>query len=140
MSGVDHMGQALLRRARLEVAGGDRPAVRLTLDGWPLVSVDLEGGWVAVNDLRRSAMYAHATPVGAIGRDQELRVGAVGDELYLLVGEVATVFVVPEPAPCSHAEVAVVESDTGRLLLERNVRYRQVPSRRVSVGGRPVGR
>lgn len=130
---------SLVRRARLQVPDDEGACVRLLLDGWPLVVVDIDAGRVAVNDLRNQAMFAHATLVGAIGRDQELRVGAVGEELYLLVGEVATVFVVPEPEPSSHAEVSVVESATGRLLLERSVRYRQVPVRRASTCRHGVG-
>ncbi len=137
---MDRAGSSLLRRARLEVADAERATMRLVLDGWPLVSVDLEAGRVAVNDLRNRAMYGHEVAVGAIGRDEELRAGAVGDELYLLVGEAATVFITPEAPPCSHAEVAVVESSTGRLLLERNVRYRQVPARPASPSRQRAGR
>jgi hypothetical protein len=132
MNAPDPRGQALLGRARLEVADGERAAVRLVLDGWPLVSVDLAAGQVAVNDLRQLAMYGHAAAVGTLGPDDELCLGAVVDELYLLVGEAACVFVTPEAAPGSHAEVAVVDSSSGQLLLERTVRYRQVPRRAVS--------
>jgi hypothetical protein len=132
MRAPDPRGRALLRRARLEVADGEQPVVRLVLDGWPLVSVDLAAGQVAVNDLRQLAMYGHAAAVGTLGPDDELCLGAVVDELYLLVGEAACVFVTPEAAPGSHAEVAVVDSSTGQLLLERTVRYRQVPRRAVS--------
>ena len=136
MRAPDPRGRALLARARLEVADGERAAVRLVLDGWPLVSVDLDAGRVAVNDLRQSAMYGHAAAVGTLGPDDELCLGAVADELYLLVGEAACVFVTPEPAPGSHAEVAVVDSSSGQLLLERRVRYRQV-TRRAAPTARP---
>ncbi len=125
---MDPLGAATLRRARLVAAGADHAGVRLLLDGWPLLSVDVEAGAVAVNDLRTRAMYAQRAVVGTIGADDELRLGAVGGELFLLVGEAATVFVTPEPPRCSHAEVSVVESATGRLLLERTVRYRQLPA------------
>lgn len=127
---MDAEGSPLMRRARLQLAEGDGSCVRLLLDGWPLLAIDLDAGQVAVNDLRHRTMFAHTIAVGPIERDQVLKVGAVGEELYVLIGEAAAVFVVPEPAPSSHAEVAVVESATGRLLLERNVRYRQVPARR----------
>lgn len=140
MSTPDPRGRALLRRARLEVANGERAAVRLVLVGWPLVSVDLDAGQVEVNDLRQSAMYGHAAVVGTLGPDDELCLGAVVDELYLLVGEAACVFVTPEAAPGCHAEVAVVDSSSGQLLLERTVRYRQVPRRAVSTRGPRVAR
>lgn len=45
----------------------------------------------------------------------------------------------PEPAPCAHAEVRVVESSTGRVLAEHDVRYRQVPAR-PSAGTARLGR
>ena len=120
----------LLDRARLVVAAPDRAGAGLLLDGWPLVWVDLAGGTVAVNDLRQRAMYGHRTPLRPVTPDQELRLGAVGDELYLLVGDAATVFVTPEPAPSSHAAVRVVESATGRVLADHDVRYRQLPAPR----------
>ena len=140
MSAPDPRGRALLRRARLEVADGGRATVRLVLDGWPLVSVDLDAGQVAVNDLRQCAMYGHAAVIGTLGPDDELCLGAVVDELYLLVGEAACVFVTPEAASGSHAEVAVVDSSSGQLLLERTVRYRQVPRRTVSTARPGLGR
>ena len=59
-----------------------------------------------------------------------VRAGAIGDELYVLVGEVVAVFVVPEINGV-HADVRVVESAAGRLLLDRSVRYRQVRYRQV---------
>ncbi|HET7487963.1 MAG TPA: hypothetical protein VFJ85_08545 [Acidimicrobiales bacterium] len=124
----DDVAAALLRRARLVVGDGDPAHAGLLLDGWPLVRVDVGGGRVAVNDLRSAAMYAHGVEVGTLPADAELRLGAVGEELYLLVGEEASVFVVPEAGRGAHAEVAVVASASGQLLLERAVRYRQVPA------------
>ena len=120
---MDAAAAALLDRARLAVAGPNE--VRLSLDGWPLVAVDLAAGEVAVNDLRSRHAFAHTVAVGPLGAEEELTLGAVGEELYLLVGGAACVFVIPEPAPCSHAEVAVVASATGQVLAERRVRYRQ---------------
>ena len=125
MSAFDAEGHRLLGRTRLAPGGRGR-SLHLILDGWPLLLVRLDVGLIAVNDLRNRAMYSHVAAVGSIGDDQELRLGAVGNELYLLVGEVATVFVTPEDGRSGHAEVAVVASATGRLLLERTVRYRQV--------------
>ncbi|MFP5375301.1 MAG: hypothetical protein ACLGIO_00770 [Acidimicrobiia bacterium] len=116
---------ALLGRARLQVAGASE--VRLSLDGWPLVAVDLATGQVAVHDLG-GAPARRAVAIGPVGAGEELALGAVGDELYLLVGDAACVFVIPAPAPSAHAEVAVVASATGQLLAERRVRYRPDPA------------
>ena len=85
-------------------------------------------------------MSVHAAAIGTLGPDDELCLGAVVDELYLLVGEAACVFVTPEPAPGSHAEVAVVDSSSGQLLLERTVRYRQVPRWAVRSARPGIGR
>ena len=134
---MDATAAALLHRARLAVAGPTD--VRLSLDGWPLVAVDLAAGEVAVNDLRSRHAFAHTVSVGPLGAEEELTLGAVGEELYLLVGEAACLFVVPEPAPCTHAEVAVVASATGQVLAERRVRYRQGGARPASTAG-PAGR
>ena len=57
-----------------------------------------------------------------------VRAGAVGDELFVLVGDAVAVFVVPDVSPSTHVEVRVVESATGRLLFDRSVRYRQMPA------------
>ena len=127
---------ALLGRARLQVAGAGE--VRLSLDGWPLVAVDLAAGQVAVRD-RGDGPAGRSVAIGPVGAGEELCLGAVGDELYLLVGDAACVFVIPAPAPADHAEVAVVASATGQLLAERRVRYREHPAP-ASSRGRPVRR
>lgn len=118
---------SLLARVRITVADAGAACVHVGLDGWPLLLVDLDARTVAVNDLRRSAMFAHAAAIPATGCEVGVRAGAVGDELYLLVGDGAAVFVAVGGDHDVHAEVKLVESATGRLLLERTVRYRQLP-------------
>jgi hypothetical protein len=126
----------LLGRVRLQVAGAGE--VRLSLDGWPLVAVDLAAGQVLVRD-RGDGPVGRSVAIGPVGAGEELCLGAVGDELYLLVGDAACVFVIPAPAPADHAEVAVVASATGQLLAERRVHYREHPVP-ASSRGRPVRR
>jgi hypothetical protein len=115
----------VLGRARVVVEPAER-RVELRVDGWPVVLVELEAGVVRVNDLGATAAFAHAAPLPGGGGGQVIRTGAVGDELYLLVGDVAAVFVVLAPTRPAHADVQVMESATGQLLLDREVRYRQV--------------
>ena len=121
---MDAAAAALLGRARLQVTGASD--VRLSLDGWPLVAVDLAAGQIVVQDATGSPARP-AVAIGPVGAGEELALGAVGDELFLLVGDAACVFVIPAPAPSTHAEVAVVASATGQLLAERRVRYRRDP-------------
>lgn len=115
-----------------------RPAlVWLHLDGWPLVAIDVAAGQVGVNDLGSRSMFAHqaridALPSGALLCGPVLTVGAVGRELYVLIGQRAALFLDAEPGGI-HAEARVVESCSGRLLLERQVRYRQLPAPGVGV-------
>lgn len=122
---MDRAEAALLRRVRMTVADAALARGELHLDGWPLLLVDRIAGCVRVNDLRSSAMFTHGVTLPSAAGHLSLRAGAVADELYLLVGDVAAVFIVPEINGV-HADVRVVESATGRLLLERSVRYRQV--------------
>jgi hypothetical protein len=96
----------------------------LHLDGWPLLLVDRVSGCVRVNDLCSKAMFAHGAALPSAAGHLSVSAGVVADELYLLVGDVAAAFIVPEINGV-HADVRVVESSTGRLLLERSVRYRQ---------------
>lgn len=116
----------MLARVRLAMDDAGSACVQVRLDGWPLLAVDLDAGTVRVNDLRRSTMFAHGAAIPVPCDEVGLRTGAVGDELYLLLGEAAAVFVAVGPATAVHADVEVVESATGRLLLDRTVRYRQL--------------
>lgn len=125
---MDHTERALLRRVRMTVADAASARCELCLDGWPLLLVDRIAGCVRVNDLRSAAMFTLGIMLPSTAGPLTVRAGAVGDELYLRVGDVAAVFVVPEVAEGVHAEVRVVESATGRLLFDRPVRYRQAPS------------
>jgi len=112
----------------MTVADAASARCEVCLDGWPLLLVDRIAGCVRVNDLRCAAMFSYGVTLPSTSGTLTVRAGAVGDELYLLVGDMAAVFVVPEVAEGVHAEVRVVESATGRLLLDRSVRYRQAPS------------
>jgi hypothetical protein len=116
----------LLVRVRLSIADAGSACLEVHLDGWPLLLVDLDAATVRVNDLRSTAMFAHAVPLPKRSAEVGVRAGAVGDELYLLLGEVAAVFVDAAPARDIHADVKVVESATRRLLFDRAVPYRQL--------------
>lgn len=129
---MDTTATALLRRVQMTVADAATDRVELRLDGWPLLVIDGAAGCVAVNDLRSSHLYAHVAPLPPGASRIAVRPGAVGDELFLLLGDVAAVFVVVDPTRATHADIRVVESATGRLLLDRAVRYRQVPTGRRS--------
>ncbi len=124
----------LLARVRLSVADAASACLEVHLDGWPLLLVDLDAAIVRVNDLRSAAMFAHAVPLPKRSAEVCVRAGAVGDELYLLLGEVAAVFVDVARAGEIHADVKVVESATGRLLFDRAVRYRQLAAQASPVG------
>ena len=115
----------MLSRVRMTVDDVTSGRCELDLDGWPLLLVDRVAGCVRVNDLRSSAMFAHGAALPPTAGNLTVRAGAIGDELYVLVGDVAAVFVVAEINGV-HAHVRVIESATGRLLLDRSVRYRQV--------------
>lgn len=123
---------ALLRRVRLVIADAAADRVELSLDGWPLLVVDGDAGSVGVNDLGSSRLYAHVARLPPTAGNIAVRTDAVGGELFMLLGDVAAVFVTLDPTRATHAEVKVVESATGRLLLDREVRYRQVPAERRS--------
>ncbi|HUQ63896.1 MAG TPA: hypothetical protein VM121_09085 [Acidimicrobiales bacterium] len=127
---MDAAASELLSRARLSVVDG---RFELHLDGWPLLLVDIEEGTVGVNDLRAATMFAADATLPSTHGHLCMRAGVVGDELYLLVGEAAAVFLVPDAHRATHVEVKVVESATGRLLLDRIVRYRQMPVGAVAV-------
>ena len=121
----------MLSRVRMTVDDVTSGRCELDLDGWPLLLVDRVAGCVRVNDLRSSAMFAHGVALPPTAGHVTVRAGAIGDDLYVLVGEAAAVFVIAEINGV-HADVRVVESATGRLLLDRSVRYRQVPTELVS--------
>ena len=111
---------AVLRRVRVTVPDASLACCELHLDGWPLLRVDGAAGTVEVNDLRASAMFGRSAVLPPV------RTGTVGGELFVLLDDIAAVFVAPEESGV-HAEVNVVESATGRLLLTCSVRYRQLP-------------
>ena len=125
---MDQAEVALLRRVRMTVADAASARCEVELDGWPLLLVDRIGGCVRVNDLRSAAMFSHGVLLPSEAERLTVRAGAVGDELFVLVGDAVAVFVVPDVSPSTHVEVRVVESATGRLLFERSVRYRQMPA------------
>ena len=125
---MDQAEVALLRRVRMTVADAASARCEVELDGWPLLLVDRIGGCVRVNDLRSAAMFSHGVRLPSEAERLTVRAGAVGDELFVLVGDSVAVFVVPDVSPSTHVEVRVVESATGRLLFERSVRYRQMPA------------
>jgi len=128
---MDDEERALLSRVRMTVEDAASARCELDLDGWPLLLVDRVAGCVRVNDLRSSAMFAHGVALPPTAGHLTVRAGAIGDELYVLVGDVAAVFVVAEINGV-HADVRVVESAAGRLLLDRSVRYRQVRTKHMS--------
>jgi hypothetical protein len=125
---VDSRETALLRRVRTTIADAATPTCELSLDGWPLLLVDRDLDTVAVNDLRSAELFAHLVALPHCPGHMAVRVGVVGDELFVLLGKAAAVFVVQDTGRATHAEVRVVDSATGRLLFDRAVRYRQVPS------------
>jgi hypothetical protein len=125
---MDQVEAALLRRVRMTVADAASARCVVDLDGWPLLLVDRVGGCVRVNDLRSAAMFAQGVLLPSTAERLTVRAGVVGDELFVLVGDSVAVFVVPDVLPSTHVEVRVVESATGRLLLDRSVRYRQMPA------------
>ena len=125
---MDALATATLRRVSLTVPDAAAHGFELLLDGWPLLVVDLAAAAVRVNDLRASSKFAHAAPLPSTEARVTVRTGAVGDEVYVLLGEAAAVFLAPDPECATHVDVRVFESATGRLLLDRNVRYRQLPS------------
>lgn len=118
---------ALLRRVRITVPDASTACCELHLDGWPLLRVDGVAGTVEVNDLRASTMFGRCVALPATGGHLIVRTGAVGSELFVLLDDVAAVFAAPEEDGV-HADVSVVESATGRLLLACSVRYRQLPA------------
>lgn len=124
---MDARETVLLRRVRTTVADAATPTCELSLDGWPLLLVDRDLDIVAVNDLRSAELFAHRVALPRCPGHMAVRVGAVGDELFVLLGDAAVVFVVPVTGRATHAEVRIVHSADGRLLPDRAVRYRQVP-------------
>ncbi|MEX2548452.1 MAG: hypothetical protein WD830_11810 [Chloroflexota bacterium] len=125
---MDGTATALLGRVSVNMPDAAIGRLELHLDGWPLILVDADGGAVRVNDLRTSALFAHHARLPCEDIRLAVRTGAVGDELYVLLGELAAVFVTLDTARPTHAEVRVIEAATGRLLLDRSIRYRQLPA------------
>lgn len=123
---MDSISTALLRRVRLTVDDVASRRLELSLDGWPLLIVDARADALYVNDLRASRLYPHAVPLPSRPGQLIVRTGAVGDELFVLLDDVATVFVALDAMWTTHADIKVVESATGRLLFDHGVRYRQV--------------
>ena len=85
----------LLARVRLSVADAGSARLEVGLDGWPLLLIDLDVGTVGVNELRRGTMFSYAVAIPRGSREIGVRTGAVGNELYLLLGEVAVFVDVP---------------------------------------------
>ena len=114
---MDQAEVALLRRVRMTVADAASARCEVELDGWPLLLVDRIGGCVRVNDLRSAAMFSHGVRLPSEAERLTVRAGAVGDELFVLVGDVVAVFVVPDVSA---------------------VHARRDPGRRVGHGSAPV--
>ena len=123
---MDAIARALLGRVSVRMTDGDSCRLEVRLDGWPLLLVDVDDPAVRVNDLRTSCLFAHRATLPCCPRRLAVRTGAVADELYVLLSDIAAVFVVPDTADKTRAEVRVVDASTGRLLLDRLVRYRQL--------------
>ena len=91
---------ALLRRVRMTVADAASARCEVALDGWPLLLVDRIGGCVRVNDVRSAAMFSHGVRLPSEAERLTVRAGAVGDELFVLVGEAVAVYSVLGRARC----------------------------------------
>jgi len=86
---MDDEERALLSRVRMTVEDAASARCELDLDGWPLLLVDRVAGCVRVNDLRSSAMFAHGVALPPTAGQLTVRAGAIGDELYVLLSDVA---------------------------------------------------
>jgi hypothetical protein len=122
-------------RVRIEVGGAAAPVFEVFLDGWPLLLVDLGQGWVRVNDLRASHAYTHVAPLPACPAGPplvETDEGRDGREIMVVLAGIAAYVNPCEDRP-THAEVQVVSLGADRrLLLDCEVRYRQLPRRVVA--------
>jgi hypothetical protein len=122
-------------RVRIAPAGAADRVFEVFLDGWPLLLVDFEQGWARVNDLRASHAYSHVAPLPRrLAGPPPLEVGEGRDEPEIVVslGDVAA-YVCPWPERPTHAEVEVFAFDGDyRLVLDCEVRYRQLPRRTVA--------
>jgi len=128
-------------RVRIEVASAADPVFEFFLDGWPLLLLDLEQGWARVNDLRASHAYTHVAPLPArLAGSPLVETGEGRDEFEIMVGLAGiAAYVHPCEDRPTHAEVQVVSfSGDYQLLLDCEVRYRQLPRRAVaSLPGAP---
>ena len=115
----------------------DSDSVRVSADGhgwlvsfhgWFVLYVTSNG--VAVNDLRRSVAFteraAFTMPVGCRATPRAVQ-GATPAEVMILVEDGVIASVTIDPARPTHAEVVVLDPLTGSAILDRNVRYRQLP-------------
>lgn len=122
-------------RVRIEVASAADPVFEFFLDGWPLLLLDLEQGLVRVNDLRARHAYTHVAPLPArLPGSPQVETGEGRDEFEIMVvlAGVAA-YVHPCEERPTHAEVQVVSfSGDYQLLLDCEVRYRQLPRRAVA--------
>lgn len=112
-------------------------ACRSTAGRWSR-STSTPARW-AVSDLRQSPCTATPRPSARSGRTTSCASGGV-DELCLLCARRRACRPPPRPLAGSHAEVAVVDSSSGQLLLERTARYRQVSRRAMSTARPGLGR
>ncbi len=129
-------------RVRIEVASAADPVFEFFLDGWPLLLLDLEQGWVRVNDLRASHAYTNVAPLPARPAGSPLvETGEGRDEFEIMVvlAGVGAYIHTCEEQP-THAEVQVVSFNGDyQLLLDCEVRYRQLPRRAVASLPGPPG-
>lgn len=113
-----------------------------SLDRWPLLYVDRDGA--AVNDLRSTLAFAHQAwfkrrasllpPVVVPGHSPK--------EARVVIGTRTVAVITVDRGRPTHVDVRVLDPATGAVLLDREVRYRQLerPSRTSSLGASGLGR
>lgn len=116
---------AVLRRVAITMPDAAARRLEVQLDGSPLVVIDLDDAAVYVSDRRAGVRVSHTVRLDVPDGHAVVRSGAVADEIYLLVGDVVALFVVPDGEHATRAEVRVIEPTTGRLLFDRRVTYRR---------------
>lgn len=122
-------------RLRISTPSGADQIVEFHLDGWPLVLVDLEAHCIRVNDLRATHAHSHVARLPRPIADPAVDTGPGGTDHSILIAVgslVASIHLDPDRP--TRAEVRAVQMDTTLspaegLLLDCDVRYRQLPQR-----------